>query len=467
MLSFSTEFPISAEHGVGDFFGAIRSWILGSPHTKFITKDLAQIPENEEWQIRKGNETLEVLSVSLGNNTSAGIRLKNVDGDLEWETTVVFSRQDADAWVGVRTSRESAQPAIRLPPAKKPIVVRTLLGALGGAADGELSVSNKPLILNNDDIGLAGRLIMGVAGCRLPVVYVSCGFSGDYIINFERLANDLSGMAHVVIEPNRPFSRRLQIEVQSENVYGGTIGVYWPDGAGRRSFFLGPEYEHPSELARAIIEEIRTALMNRRPLVRCTWASVQEAASRKIINTLKASGSNEVERYVQAFDSELKAKDSKLKDAETEIARLSAEIRKYEAKAVVGTGIVLRTGIERDLYAGEMASIVRDAIKDAAARVQSDGRRAHVLQAILESFPAEETVGAQREAIKELLRGYRNLDKKTRKGLEDMGFSIQEDGKHYKLVYHGDDRYTFALPRSGSDHRGGLNTASDIAKRIF
>jgi hypothetical protein len=54
---------------------------------------------------------------------------------------------------------------------------------------------------------------------------MSCGFNGDYIAIPNQLANDLSGMAHVVVEPNRPFSRRLKIEVYSENVYGGTIGV--------------------------------------------------------------------------------------------------------------------------------------------------------------------------------------------------------------------------------------------------
>lgn len=73
----------------------------------------------------------------------------------------------------------------------------------------------------------------------------------------------------------------------------------------------------------------------------------------------------------------------------------------------------------------------------------------------------------QREELKRLLRGYKSMDRVTKGGLEAMGFSISEDGKHYKLVYHDDDRYTFALPKSGGDHRGGLNAASDIGKRLF
>ena len=37
----------------------------------------------------------------------------------------------------------------------------------------------------------------------------------------------------------------------------------------------------------------------------------------------------------------------------------------------------------------------------------------------------------------------------------------------YKLVYQEDDRYTYTLPKSGSDHRGSLNAANDIGRLMF
>ena len=55
----------------------------------------------------------------------------------------------------------------------------------------------------------------------------------------------------------------------------------------------------------------------------------------------------------------------------------------------------------------------------------------------------------------------------TASDLEELGFTISDGGKHYKITYMGDDRYVFALPKSGSDHRGGLNAASDIGKRVY
>ena len=301
----------------------------------------------------------------------------------------------------------------------------------------------------------------------MPVVYVSSGFYGDYIVDPDRLASYLSGMAHVVIEPDHTFSSRLKIEADSGNVYSGAIGVYWPDGTGRRSFFIGREYGSSMEVQRAVLEEVRTTLTNRRPLDRCTWAAVQALVSRSAFEALRAAGSQEVEKFVEGFDKEQRAKAEQLQDAEREIARLLAEVRRYETRAAMDSGLSLRTGREQDLYPGELASIVRDAVKDAATRTNPDSRRAHVLSEILASNAPRSDAEEMREELKSLLRGSRGLDAKARRSLERMGFMISEEGKHYKLVFQGDDRYTFTLPKSGSDHRGGLNAAGDIARLLL
>ena len=288
------------------------------------------------------------------------------------------------------------------------------------------------------------------------------------IVDVNALASDLSGMAHVVAEPDRRFSRRLQIATASENVYGGTIGIYWPQGGGRRSFFIGNELDAPADIKRAIFEEIRIALINRRALVRCTWSSVQEIASKEEIKSLRASGSSELDKFMEAFDSEVAAKDKKLAEAEEEIDRLTAENHKYEQQFATGSGMIrLRTGAEQDLYRGELTQIVRDAIEEAARRVQPDSRREHVLRAVLDLLGPNENAENFRTELKRLLRDYRRMDGRTKRGLEALGFSIEEEGKHHKLTFGCDDRYTFTLPKSGGDHRGGLNAAADISKRLF
>ncbi|MBI1355530.1 MAG: hypothetical protein GC160_14395 [Acidobacteria bacterium] len=468
MLSFTTELPIQHGHGPDAFLEAIQAWILGSPHTKLTADKLALLGRQAEFQIQQGSDSINILRATCGDENTTGIRYLQQNGGLEWRTTAVFSQDASDTWVGVTVSCEASHPAVRLPPAKKPILVKTLLERLGGASDGELRVCDSPRRLAESEIDFASRLIAGRSACRLPIVYVSAGFQGSHILDPVRLARDLAGMAHVVVEPSRPFSVRLKTEVDSENVYGGTIGVYWPDGGGRRSFFVGREYDSPREVARAVFNEIQVALTNRRPLERCTWAHVQETASRQALRALRASGSQEVEKYIETFDRELAAKDQRIEDANREIVRLKNDIKVYQARLDAGAGSILRIGDEQDLFPNEVLAIVRSTIEDGRTRVPQDSRRQHVLDAVLRANPEPEDIaGSMQEKLKELLRGSKGIDARVRKGLEAMGFSISKDGKHYKLTFQDDDRYTFALPSSGSDHRGGLNAASDITRMLL
>ncbi len=466
MLSFATEFPVDATRTSADFLVAVREWLLGSPYTVFEATDLEQFEVKDEWAVRKSNELIESLKYeSLGVDTAA-VRYTKVNGGLEWMSTIVFSRSQPSSWLGMRTSCESQHPSGRLPTAKKPVFIRTFLNRLGGGADGEIKVQGVPLALANSEIDLAARCMSGRAGCRLPLVYVSARFQSGYVVNVDSLADALAGMAHVLVEPNRPFSVRLMSEVNSQNVYGGTIGVYWPDGGGRRSFFLGPEFDSPVELERAVVEEVRSALSNRRPLARVTWSAVQELLSRRTFNTLREQGSTQVEKYVDEFDKEIKSKREELADAEREIARLHAEVRKYQAQSPMQSGLALQTSPEQDLYPGELLGVVRDALADAVARVSPDSRRQHILNGIVLANPRTGEAEALRSRLKFLLRDYRGMDAKVRSALQDMGFEISEDGKHFKIVFQGDDRYTFTMPKSGSDHRGGLNLASDCQRKV-
>ncbi|CBJ37267.1 protein of unknown function [Ralstonia solanacearum CMR15] len=66
-------------------------------------------------------------------------------------------------------------------------------------------------------------------------------------------------------------------------------------------------------MERAVVEEVRSALANRRPLARVTWSTVQELISRRIFTELRDQGSTEVQKYVDEFDKELKSKQRSLR----------------------------------------------------------------------------------------------------------------------------------------------------------
>lgn len=462
MLSFSTEFPVGQTSTPEAFVEAVRSWILASPHTSFGTEGLRLLNLGAEKSVRAGRQLAEITGASHDGDIAVSVRLTATEDNVDWISEISYAGQ-REPWVSVRTYRDSVAPVTRLPSAKKPIVVAALLDSLGGGWDGGIQVSKAPRRLAPDEVDLAADLISGEAGCYLPVVYVSANFDGSYWVDTKALARELCGMAHVVVEPDRHFSSRLRLE--AEPAYGAAVGIYWPDGSGRR--LVRPDWSLTnSDRRKAISKEVRQALLNRRPLTWCSWPAAQQLQSRLAIQALRESGSKEVDVYVAAFDAELALKDAAIQAAESEILRLSSELKSSRQRAA-STGVRLKVGGEQDYYPDEIASVIRDMATDALTRVQPNGRRQHILRAISEDNPPSPVPQERREKLKTLLRDYRSLNREIRDGFAEMGFSISEEGKHVKLTYQGDDRYTFTIPKTGSDHRGGLNSVSDISKRLF
>lgn len=202
------------------------------------------------------------------------------------------------------------------------------------------------------------------------------------------------------------------------------------------------------------------------PLSGCTWEAVKQLKNKSAIERLKNEGTDAKE-LVKLYENELDEASSLISKLRSEISRLEASIRGLQAKNPVQGGISINTGEEDDYYPNEILGIVTDAIHEYAERVIPGSRRQHILISILESNSFERIEEQTARQIKETLRGYKEMGAKVRSTLEKAGFEISPDAKHWRLVYNGDERYTYILPKTGSDVRGGLNAGSDICGMIF
>jgi hypothetical protein len=467
MQSFSTEFPINDEKTGDDFLFAVKKWVLGSRYTHFREQHLTALGVETESRITVATDTLEILRIVTDNTESIAVSYHKREENCDWISKIVFSDTPSSNWVSVRVLCEPHHPTAKLPTAKKPVLMQILLDALGGGRDGELTVSNKPLLLQEGEVELATNFILGTTATYLPIVYVSAPFRGQTDVDVEHLAKKLVGMAHVIVEPSRAFSLRLMTEVRSQNAYGGAIGVYWPEGEGSRKFLNGQAERAGEAILDAVFDEIRLALNNRRPLTRCTWSAVKELQSRRILNDLKDAGSTNVQNYIDAFDVELEAKNAALADAEKEIQRLSAEIRRYEAQTPSIIGLTLSLGQEHDYFPGEIKDIVIDALSVSRSLVPEDSRRLHIIDAVLSANNSSGQAIEIKERLKIALRNYKVLDAKTQRELLEIGFVLSDGGKHHKLTWNSDNRYTYSLSKTPSDHRTGLNSISDISRLFF
>ncbi len=463
MLSFFTEFPVIDACTYDEFNKEIKNWVLKSPHSNIVNEDFPNRYETEEKIINSENQKILVIKDSNNN-----IGYKNIvyDRSLTWETIITHSTIDGNPWVSIRVSVESNSPIIRLPESKKPIICKNLVSKFGGSYDGELMVQDSPHFLNDSDLNIAKNIIESNSSNRLPIVYVSKPFRGKWDIDVNKLAYDLSGMAHVVVEPTRDFSKNLMKITFSKNVYGGSIGIYWPNVSQRKTFFSEQFSNDKNSYEKSITEYVKKSLLNRRPLAACTWSSIQLNMASHNYNSLKNSKSADLDKYILNFDSEMFAKNEKLEESEKEISRLSSELKRYEEESGYKSYLKINCGTSQDLYNGETSSIIIDLIKAALENSKENSRVETILKEIVNNNEYPEERNELKNSIKNCLRNYRKFDAKIRRELEDIGFTISEDGKHYKLTLFDDKKLVFTASKTPSDNRSGLNLSSVICSMI-
>ena len=66
--------------------------------------------------------------------------------------------------------------------------------------DGNLPVSNRPVIIDKDNLDILVDVINGVSHYRLPVVYISKTFFGEDPVDVKWIASRLKGIAHVLVQ---------------------------------------------------------------------------------------------------------------------------------------------------------------------------------------------------------------------------------------------------------------------------
>ncbi len=467
--SFAAEFPITPTRTVHEVMKVACKWISGSPHTVFKSDALqGPPPTNGEKTLVAGPETITLAHSTTPDGEIGGIKYERSEESLAWTTSIVSLRSGDKHFLRMEVVCEALTTLVSLPPPKKPYFIKQALEELGGGSDGEIPVVSRPIPLSAGDEPIAASLILGTANNALPIVYVSAGVDDEHLVDPAELARFVAGLAHVIVEPSRSFSYRLKRLTKSRNAFGGTVGVYWPNSDRRNTYFPENRKQIGRALALQIAKDIRVALANRRQRSNCTWTNLRETLAKSSYEQLKAQGSTELAEYISAFDKDIELKQRGIDEREQEIARLASENRRLSHLADSATQGLIHLGEEHDLHNGEIRDIIIAALKDAEQRIAQPGsRRAHVIHDLLQANQPSGRADEIGNELKELLREYRSMDAKIRSAMTRLGFDLSDDGKHWKAVYQGDHRYTFSFPKTGGDHRGGLNMVRDIKSTLF
>lgn len=473
MLIFSTRLPVKDTLTKGKFFELVIRWNQDSPHHRI---------DGIEWDggyRHRWGDMKNMLEITEYNDVAAAHFVQSEHG-VHWTTEFILHTERRE--IGIYLSREATENTVYFHKEFKPPYFLKLLmreNVLG--SDGGLAISEYPQSFGaaaDERKVLAQLCLEDDSAFRLPVVYLTREWFIEHCVVDEGvLARRLCGVAHVLVESDKDVSRTLKDLCHGKNVYNGGMAVYFPSVSAAAKRFIpydGMDVEKVmTQMVRMIFRYMNQ--QKREPLD--TWDGIQMMQMRRQTKQLLAEKrrieenrkqtSKEKEQY---WDEYVKAQ-TQVEALTEQNARLQSELAVLRARVdSMGENPLLYYGDEREFYQGEMLEFVRTALSEKLDRLPKEKDRhlrcADVLQDLLNANESEEIQAQRQTELKRVLKGYRTLTPEIQSTLIDAGFRIT-DGKHYKLTYYDDERYTVTMAKSGSDWRGGDNLFSEIKKRIY
>ena len=113
---------------------------------------------------------------------------------------------------------------------------------------------------------------------------------------------------------------------------------------------------------------------------------------------------------------------------------------------------------------GRTFASILGALDEVRTNSEATTRRADILDDILHSNEYQHLSEQRKQRVKAMFKGYKNVSSAMKQELMDLGMTISDDGKHYKLTYRDDPRYMVTIGKTPSDNRAGNNNAALINK---
>ena len=414
-------------------------------------------------------ETLRLRELKSADGwTAIGTRYDFPDNEGRlWRTECVLSRSAAEGQqdlLRLRAQCLARTSGANLETPKKPYLLKTLLKNGWGGTDQSLHVSDQPIWLeaNEADQALACSATLGNASKWLPCVYVSSTGLKSWALSstlIDKLAYDLGGLAHVLVEPDREFSFDLRDATDARNVYGGTIGLALPGEGLVRSYFLGWRLSDERALASAVKTAVAN-LRSRMPANGWDWTDLQEQALRT--HRQREKNLLSPEESEKLYLEEIEGLSDRVQELEARLKSQSSLEQVAEDSYMDGGALIQLLGPE--VYPGELMDRLRLAAFLALKHEDLDKRS----KAILERLTAKVSVSP---GLRELEEDLKRATKDPKRVASDMtrllcrhGYAVTAQNNHVRLHpsedYEGLEPVT--LPKTPSEARGLQNLRKQV-----
>lgn len=468
MVLFSTKFVVSSELTQDIFIRMLSEWIASSKHYE-ISVDYQNEPEYEVATEDKS----EVLRIYRDENRIA-VQLSKTDDSSVFTNTYVLKVVDERSVMFVELTKEVLQPTmqkdstIRIPKLMKEIFWQEY-----GGMDNDIFTDDKSLIIRRNNLNIAKGIVQNTKSYLNPIVYISPILAtGKYITNYERLASDLLGIAHVVVEGSPFISDLIGKETENANPSDGSIGIYFPSG--EKQIFKSSK---SSDIGRNIVSYVREAMAS---VVQGEEFSFYHIRYEHLLDKLNAiSGDDELAKL---YDEVITEKDARINELTRDLDNTKKDLLNANAhvtslqtalESSSGDKCVSLNVTESDLYVGEMKDVVLKVLRKEYQSIKDDSRtsksrKVTVLRDILEN---NQLTGKDEEIRKSFRDSIKSgtLNAEQLSDVERLGFVVAMEGKkHYKITFNNDSRYQMSFSSTPSDSQhAGENLASSYMNMLF
>ena len=469
MIIYSAKFPVKDELIQDEFIKLVIQWNQGSPHDKM--QDVFWDGESRNLKFQDGNRSLAIEELRARNIIATRFR-KEDENKVVWTTDFVLNF--TEKILSVRLDRETTEETtLFIPKFSPPHFIKLIIKNGYAGDDKDLPITDCPISVCEDNYKIIEDVILRKNRYLLPIVYVTKTWAGNYPIDAKKLAIKLQGVAHVIKESDPNVSKLLMSSCNAENVHHGGIGIYYPSASAANKKIRTDRYMETEDI---LIQKIINLIFRYSNQQRCdnmyTWEGVQNEILKLKNESLQEKRKeieNENRGIVDVFGEQLQEQEETIKELNKKIASLTLENQGLRTKLDGMNDVpLLFFGEEEELYEGEIREIVLDILNDNLKNLKQNGRRMHIVTDLLENNEFNNVPKEKKCMIKQILKGYSNMSTSMRQRLQEFGFEITADGKHYKLIYYNDQRYVATMAKTCSDGKSaGKNLALEIDKQML
>ena len=499
MLLFSTILDINEKLTYEKFFELIVFW---NDNQYYEENRIPDFKWTGEFGKRIGSPHLWISFEKYESTVAVRYEKRTQDGVI-WDTDYVMNFRSMRMAIRLERSYSDDVPVMDAA-FSSPYFITHLIDKGYLKKDNKLEFQRDPTYVNSSNIELLANIVNNTSKYKFPVIYVSKTFNNEDPVDVKILAKRLRGMAHVLVQEDVALNKVIQGACSSKNEYKGGIGIYLPGSSvGHKTLMYRREVGPDPMLLDKVIQIILRYCNSHASEPLLTWQGINNAQlleslgrqqkareefeakyreseeKRKIIEAdlseeeerlyeeAQRKARNEADELLAVFDEEQEKLRKQIDDLTSANNALLMENERLRNK-ISGTDSIplLYRGVEDDFYAGEVKDLILSTLEKALDSIADNTRRADVVRDIVDNNGYERISESNAEEIKRLLKNYDGMSSKTRQALKDLGFEITEDGKHYKVTYHGDGRYQMAYSKTPSDVRTGKNMVQKTVNLI-